>query len=113
MNRNTATGELSGFGWATNAGWINFKPAQGGGVTIDPATGDFSGYAWAENIGWIKLKGTAANAATYKVALSESTLTVTNGTGGGNYLPGTVVGIVANIPAAGQVFDKWTGDTAN
>jgi hypothetical protein len=112
VNRNTTTGELSGFGWATNAGWINFKPTHGG-VTIDPATGDFSGYAWAENIGWIKLKGTAANAAAYKVALSVGTLAVTNGTGGGDYLPGTVVSIAANVSAAGQVFDKWTGDTAS
>ncbi|GEM_PF-3050869 len=112
VNRNPATGRLSGFGWATNAGWINFSPTDGG-VFIDPSTGDFSGCAWAENIGWIKLKGTAADAATYKVGLSESTLTVTNGTGSGSYLPGTVVNIAANVPAAGQVFDKWTGDTAN
>ena len=38
---------------------------------------------------------------------------MTNGTGSGDYLPGTVVSIRANDPAVGQVFDKWTGDTAN
>jgi hypothetical protein len=40
------------------------------------------------------------------------TLTVTNGTGGGTYTGGSKVDIFANPPAAGQVFDRWTGDTA-
>ena len=37
------------------------------------------------------------------------TLTVANGTGGGSYLPGTVVNIGANPPPAGEVFADWTG----
>jgi len=40
-------------------------------------------------------------------------LTVTGGTGGGEYQAGDVVGISANIPAEGQVFAGWTGDVAN
>jgi hypothetical protein len=43
----------------------------------------------------------------------EYTLTVTDGTGGGSYLPGTVVAISADISGSGVVFDKWIGDTAN
>ncbi len=36
-------------------------------------------------------------------------LTVSNGSGGGNYPAGTVVSISANPPAPGYAFDKWTG----
>ena len=39
------------------------------------------------------------------------TLTVVNGTGGGAYLPGATVPVVAVIPV-GQVFDTWAGDIA-
>ena len=53
-----ATGNLSGYAWGTNVGWINFNPSDSQ-VTIDPATGSFDGYAWAENVGWIHFKGTA------------------------------------------------------
>jgi len=45
-------GNLSGYAWGENVGWINFKPT-GAGVKIDPLTGVFSGKAWGENIGWI------------------------------------------------------------
>ncbi|QTA81997.1 EF-hand domain-containing protein [Desulfonema limicola] len=38
--------------WSTNAGWISFRP-QNGGVTV--YNDHLEGYAWAENIGWIKL----------------------------------------------------------
>ena len=37
------------------------------------------------------------------------TLTVVNGSGGGNYLTDTAVGITANPPAAGFAFVGWTG----
>lgn len=39
-------------------------------------------------------------------------LTVNNGTGGGTYTGGSRVDIFANPPPAGQVFDRWTGDTS-
>ena len=39
-------------------------------------------------------------------------LTVTGGFGGGTYPGGSRVDIFAAAPAAGQVFDRWTGDTA-
>ncbi len=32
---------------------------------------------------------------------------MTGGTGGGAYLPGTVINIVANAAPSGYVFDKW------
>ncbi len=40
------------------------------------------------------------------------TLAVTDGTGSGTaYTNGEVVAIMANTPPAGQIFDRWTGDT--
>ena len=51
--------------------------------------------------------------ATYKDAPPPTyLLTVTNGTGGGSYTAGTQVPISANAPAAGKLFDHWTGDTS-
>lgn len=38
-------------------------------------------------------------------------LTINNGTGGGTYPAGSRVDIFADPPAAGQVFDRWTGET--
>ena len=48
---NDGDGNLSGYAWGENVGWINFAP-MGGGVTIDDE-GKFDGWAWGENIGWI------------------------------------------------------------
>jgi hypothetical protein len=44
------------YAWAENAGWINFKPAQGSGVTVTDTA--VAGMAWGENIGWINLSPT-------------------------------------------------------
>ncbi len=38
-------------------------------------------------------------------------VTVTNGSGGGNWTGGSRAEVFAWPPAAGQVFDRWTGDT--
>ena len=42
-------------------------------------------------------------------APSTFNLTVVNGSGGGNYAPGTVVGITANAAPAGELFAGWSG----
>jgi hypothetical protein len=57
VNRDFFTGELSGYAWGTNVGWIDFAP-DNGGVTIDPVTGNFDGYAWGDNVGWIHFRNT-------------------------------------------------------
>ena len=44
--------------------------------------------------------------------IATQTLTVTNGTGSGNYPPGTQVLVSANSPASGQQFTGWTGDVS-
>ncbi|MDZ7744295.1 MAG: hypothetical protein U5K77_00835 [Candidatus Saccharibacteria bacterium] len=64
VNRNPATGELSGFAWNTSTGWINFDPTDGG-VTHDPDTGEYTGYAWSENYGWISFNGIADDTTEY------------------------------------------------
>ncbi|RLD01404.1 MAG: hypothetical protein DRI32_09480, partial [Chloroflexi bacterium] len=52
--------------------------------------------------------------ATYKDPGSEPyMLTVNEGSGNGTYLPGAVVLVAADSPLEGQIFDQWTGDTAN
>ena len=44
---------------------------------------------------------------TINTALTTYAVTVNNGTGDGNYAPGTTVTITADAPASGKVFDKW------
>ena len=41
-----------------------------------------------------------------------STLAVNNGSGSGTYPAGSRIDVFANPPAAGEVFDRWTGDLA-
>lgn len=57
-------GNVSGWAWSENIGWISFNCENQGscgtsnyGVNIDPS-GKFSGYAWSENIGWISFNET-------------------------------------------------------
>ncbi len=46
-------GNLAGYAWGENTGWINFNPSQGPGVTVTDS--QVTGYAWGENVGWINL----------------------------------------------------------
>lgn len=42
---------------------------------------------------------------------APAALTIANGSGGGTYPAGSRVDIFADTPPAGQVFDRWTGNT--
>jgi hypothetical protein len=80
---NDGLGDLSGWGWNDEYGWISFDCHNTGGcgtgpasstyeVVIDPNTGIFSNYAWNDVIGWISFNcadygGCASN---YKVVTS-------------------------------------------
>ena len=57
----------------------------------------------------VTTKATAATIeATYKdISVAKYTLTITNGTGSGDYAESSTVTITANAPAADKVFDKW------
>jgi type II secretory pathway pseudopilin PulG len=58
-------GNLFGWAWSENYGWISFSCTTGGAdnenicassnyeVTVATSTGEFDGYAWAEHIGWV------------------------------------------------------------
>jgi len=56
-----ASGNLSGWAWSENYGWICFNCLTDNScafsgdykVTIDQGTGEFDGYAWSDQIGWI------------------------------------------------------------
>jgi hypothetical protein len=57
---NDRAGNLSGWGWNDEYGWISFDCNNNGGcgtsnyrVYINGATGDFENYAWNDAIGWI------------------------------------------------------------
>ena len=83
------------------------------GKVFDKWTGDVTGIANVNaSSTTITMPASAAGiTATYKDAPPNTyTLTVTSGTGSGNYTAGTVVNITANAPATGKIFDKWTGD---
>ena len=51
--------KLTGYVWAENVGWINLSPASFGGV-INDGDGNLSGYAWGENVGWINFNPTGS-----------------------------------------------------
>jgi len=54
--------------------------------------------------------GDAEITATY-TSVPVYTLTVNNGTGGGDYNEGWVADVAADAPPAGQIFAEWIGDT--
>lgn len=73
-------GELKGWAWSSNIGWISFNSknagAEGGSeysVKLDPTDKTLSGYAWSSNLGWIKfdssLSGPAGMGDNYGVRL--------------------------------------------
>lgn len=66
---NDGAGNLSGWGWNDNYGWVSFCGGQNNPncpgsiiyrVQIDPNTGDFSGYAWNDVLGWISFCGNSS-----------------------------------------------------
>jgi len=57
------------FAWATDAGWVNFKPTHGGVTVYDS---HLEGYAWAENVGWIRL-GTHEGGSTHNYTNNSPT----------------------------------------
>lgn len=49
---NPSPGNLYGWAWSANIGWVNLDT-----VAINQVNGDLIGYAWSNNIGWIKFGG--------------------------------------------------------
>jgi hypothetical protein len=55
---NDGVGNLGGYAWGANVGWIVFENT--GAPKVDLVTGQFSGYAWSANCGWICLSNAVA-----------------------------------------------------
>lgn len=98
---NDGQGNLSGWAWNENIGWISFcgnasGPSAWDGskwvcpssptyrVAIDGVSGDFSGWAWSSNIGWISFNclqgGCCGGCGSWKVKTGWSTVATTTGT---------------------------------
>ena len=100
---------LTGISGTFDVKW--FDPRNGGGLQ-NGSVAQVSG-------GGSRSLGNAPNSGgsdwAILVTLSSSTptysLTVSSGSGDGNYAAGSVVSISADPPPAGQVFDQWTGNT--
>ncbi|RKZ75026.1 MAG: hypothetical protein DRR19_29635 [Candidatus Parabeggiatoa sp. nov. 1] len=68
-------GNLSGYAWSPQVGWINFN-SRDRRVSIDRTTGEFNGYAWSGNIGWIHFNN-SSQAYKVRAELSEDSGSVT------------------------------------
>ena len=66
----------------------------------------FSSSSQSEVVHWSLF----ANLSSLGIEFPTHALTVTEGTGNGNYTEGTRVRVSASAPASGQEFDRWTGD---
>lgn len=52
------TGNLRGYAWGANIGWLNFEAT--GNPRVDLRTGKLSGCAWGANVGWISFSNAQA-----------------------------------------------------
>jgi hypothetical protein len=59
---NDGAGNLSGYAWGANIGWVNFAPA--GAPKVNLLDGHLSGSVWSANCGWISLSNAVANVQT-------------------------------------------------
>lgn len=72
------TGDLTGFGWSENVGWIKFGTAYST-VNLNHATMKIDGYVWSENAGWIHFRSVgpvAYGVATTTLPVEMQTFTV-------------------------------------
>jgi hypothetical protein len=54
---NDGSGNLSGYAWGENAGWINFDDTSVNDYNqvVINGDGEFTDYAWGENVGWVNM----------------------------------------------------------
>jgi hypothetical protein len=58
--QSASLGNVSGYAWSLNTGWISFNGSNYG-VNVDTNNGKLSGYAWSDNIGWISFNESDTN----------------------------------------------------
>ena len=56
---NDGLGNLRGYAYGANIGWINFEQTYGQ-PKVNLLTGQLSGYVWSANCGWISLSNAVA-----------------------------------------------------
>ncbi len=64
-------GNLTGYAWGANIGWITFEPTYGQ-PRVNLLTGQLSGSVWSANCGWISLSNAVASVQT--VAIQQGPL---------------------------------------
>ena len=73
---------------------------------------------WNQRLHWYRVDDrniqtqTGSLNATSSGSATRYALNVNKGIGNGNYLPGTIVNVTADIPPVGQAFVRWTGKTS-
>ncbi len=76
-----AFGNLRGFAYGANIGWINFE--TNGAAAVDFGSGNLTGYAYGVNVGWISLSNAVAYVQTAPLAppndLCAGAIALTNG----------------------------------
>ncbi len=123
----TATGGKLPYSWSvsggpvppgmalTSGGVFSGTPTTAGDfkftLTVTDALGATASIAEDEYVGGGTTAGGGSSGGGGSTPPPASTysVTVVNGTGGGNFLPGATVTITANTPPAGQWFKQWTG----
>ena len=60
---NDGLGNLSGYAWGANIGWLAFEQTYGQ-PKVNMLTGQMSGYVWSANCGWISLSNAVASVQT-------------------------------------------------
>ena len=55
---NDGFGNLRGYAWGANIGWVNFESL--GAPRLDLCTGKLSGHIYGANVGWISLSNATA-----------------------------------------------------
>ncbi len=98
----------------------NYAPGTSVNISATIPSGQvfsgWTGHVWyladpnAANTSLTIPNGDVTVTATFDTVSTTYALNVQNGTGDGNYAPGTFVNISATIPS-GQVFNGWTGHT--
>jgi len=93
-------------------------------ITADDAPSGYVFYSWVIDSGSPQIADLNASDTTLIMGVGDASitasyteikyaLTVNNGDGGGNYVQGVTVTIIADAAPAGQEFDRWKVDSGN
>ena len=71
---NDGSGNLSGYAWGENIGWVNFDDTSVNDYNqVIISGGEFTDYAWGENIGWVNMNcANTSSCATVDFAVKTS-----------------------------------------